>query len=151
MTVLIRGFGGGNRIDSAKFEFNSGDDELNSDKGKFGSPQREQVISFETSNLACAAGSLKLSPHRQLQLQLEMLVAMSERPAHPGLEAGLIVGHAATARQPIGVEPLERAEFRIEPAANLDLGHGHRRKVESADFAVRRKRLGKSFRRECAA
>jgi hypothetical protein len=37
---------------------------------------------------------------------------------------------------------LEGAEFEVDPAADFDLGNGHRRKPEPADLASRDESLG---------
>jgi len=61
---------------------------------------------------------------------------MREGSTNPGFKTRLIVGHVTATREPRAIEPLQSAEFQIEPAAYLDLCHDHRRETEPANFAL---------------
>lgn len=67
---------------------------------------------------------------------------MGERSSDPRLEAWLIIGHVAAPREPRPVQPLEGAEFEVDPAADFDLGDDHRRKPEPADLSGGDESLG---------
>src|SRR5262245_11773262 len=82
-----------------------------------------------------------VSYDRQLQVQLEVLVAMREWPSDPGFESRKIIRYVMAARQPIAVKPLERAQFQVDPAANFNFRHGHRRESEPSNIPFRCKRL----------
>jgi hypothetical protein len=73
---------------------------------------------------------------RQLAAQLEVFEPVGEGPTVPGLEGGLFVRHEAAVRQPGSEEPVERAQFELDVAAQLDLGHAHGRELEAADFTL---------------
>ena len=60
-----------------------------------------------------------------LGVQLEVFHAVRERAADPGLEAGVIVRHVAAPRQPGAEQPLERAKFQIDSAAQFNLRDSH--------------------------
>src|SRR5262245_41169103 len=51
------------------------------------------------------------SSDRQLCGQLEVLHPVDERPTHPCLEGGLVVGDGTASGKPDAVEPLQGAEF----------------------------------------
>src|SRR6516162_9134116 len=74
---------------------------------------------------------------RQLGGQLEIFRPMGERPTHPRLEGGLVVGDEAASRQPAAIEPLQGAEFEVQPAADRNFRHAHRRKLIATHFAAR--------------
>jgi hypothetical protein len=57
----------------------------------------------------------------QLRVQLDVLQAVGERSSDPRFEAWLIIGHVAASRKPRPVQPLEGAEFEVDPAADFDL------------------------------
>ncbi|MCK6484438.1 MAG: hypothetical protein HUU22_05440 [Phycisphaerae bacterium] len=73
-----------------------------------------------------------------MDVQIETLQAVRERPAVLCYEARMIVGHAAAAGKPAAVEPLHRAEFESDSAADFDLRDRHRLKPEPADLALLR-------------
>ena len=60
--------------------------------------------------------------HRQLSVEFETLRAVGERPSDPGLKARVVVGDIAASWKPGAEEPLEGAEFEVDPAADFDLG-----------------------------
>ena len=48
---------------------------------------------------------------RQLNVNLEVLCSVRERPTDPGFKARMIVGHVSATREPGAVEPLQRAKL----------------------------------------
>ena len=61
---------------------------------------------------------------------------MRKGSTDPGFKGRMIIGHVSTTREPGAIEPLQRAQLEVEPAAYLDFRHDHRRKLEPADFAL---------------
>ena len=66
-----------------------------------------------------------------------MLNAVLERAAYPGFKERMVGGYITTVGQPAFEEPVHRPHLILNRSAYFDLGDGHRRKFNHADFAFR--------------
>src|SRR5580704_5639674 len=105
----------------------------------FSQPDSQNGLGFR--GLPNSAGRLG-APDRQLNVKLEVLCSVRKGSTNPCFEAWMIIGHVSAAREPRAIEPLQGAQFQIEPSADFHLRHDHRREPEPANFTFWGESLG---------
>src|SRR5579862_8545007 len=71
-----------------------------------------------------------------------MLHAVSERPANPGLEAWMIIGHVAAPWEPTSKKPLKCTQLEFKSAAYFHFCNRHGRKAEPTNLSFRHEPIG---------